>query len=143
MKRVLVVTLVALTLAPAAAAKGWPLFERTTARPGDTVVVSSGWNDHPHGLVLYFMPLAQSPRFWRTYQALFPNYGPPPKVPGAIRLGRMRAHGRAASLSFRVPRVTPGRYVLGVWCVPCGTHWTSALPNYQPTPLGILRVRRA
>jgi hypothetical protein len=35
-----------------------------------------------------------------------------------------------------------GRYVLGFWCVPCNTHWTSALPNYQPNPFGIPRIQR-
>jgi hypothetical protein len=50
------------------------------------------------------------------------------------------ATGRAVRLEFRVPRVTAGRYVLGIWCKPCNEHWTSALPNWQPAPLGILRV---
>jgi hypothetical protein len=63
-------------------------------------------------------------------------------VRAARFVGELRPIGvYGVTLTFRVPKVAPGRYVLGYWCVPCGTHWTSALPNYQPTPRGILRVR--
>jgi hypothetical protein len=133
---------VALAAPAAAAAKDGLLFDRASARVGETVVASSPWNAHPHGLVLYLVPLAASPRFWPTYQALSPASGPPPAVPGAVRLGRAGAGGHAARLAFRVPRVAPGRYVLGIWCIPCDAHWTTALPNFQPAPRGILRVRR-
>ena len=143
MKRALVVVALALVACPAATAKDGLLFDRASARVGDRVVLSTSWATRRSGVVVYFMPLAMSPKFWRTYQALAPNYGPPPHLRAAIRVGELHAWGaNGVRLSFRVPNVAPGRYVLGFWCRPCGTHWTTALPNYQPNPRGILRVRR-
>ena len=93
---------------------------------------------------MYFLPLTDSLGWWPTYQALTPAYGPPPHLRAAIRLGRIQPWGdHGGRLRFRVPHVAPGRYVLAFWCVPCGTHWTSALPNYQVDPYGILRVYKA
>ena len=104
--------------------------------------LTSRWVNHPGGVTAYFLPLADSPRWWSTYQALAPAYGPPPKLESAVRIGVIeRWHGTGGRLTFRVPDVPAARYVLGFWCRPCGTHWTSALPNYQPEPFGILRVR--
>lgn len=129
-------------IAPSAAAKDGLLFGRSSARVGDTLVLTSPWVSHPDGVVVYFMPLAASPKWWPTYQAYGPAYGAPPKLPSAHRLGRLQRWGtHGGRLRFRVPAVPAGRYVLGFWCVPCGTHWTSALPNFQPNPYGILRVR--
>jgi hypothetical protein len=137
----LVVT--ALVLAPPAAAKGGLVFPRTSARVGEKLVLSSPWMDHRDGTAVYLLPLALSPKWWPTYQALAPAYGPPPRLARALRLpGLQHWGGSGVRLRFRVPAVAPGRYVLAFWCVPCGTRWTSALPNYQPTPYGILRVWR-
>jgi hypothetical protein len=134
----------ALATAPSAAAKGALSFDRHTAHVGDKLTLSSSWIDRPSGIVVYFLPLAQAPRWWPTYQALAPAYGPPPHLAAAIRLGRIHPYGdHGGRLVFRVPRVAPGRYVLAFWCVPCGTHWTSALPNYQVDPYGVLRVLKA
>jgi hypothetical protein len=143
-RRVLLVALAALALVPIAAAKDAPLFDRARAHVGDTVVISSPWNAHPSGLVAYLVPLADAPRFYRiSYTGdPRPNDGPPPTVASAVRLGKLHPNGRAVRLAFRVPNVEPGRYVLGIWCVPCNTHWTTALPNYQPSPRGILRILR-
>jgi hypothetical protein len=137
------VFLVALVTAATAVAKDGVVFDRTRAHVGDRVVLSSSWNAHPNGLVAYFMPLSVAARWWHIPYAggwETPNNGPPPKVRGVIRLGPLHATGRAVRLEFRVPRVAAGRYVLGIWCKPCNEHWTSALPNWQPAPLGILRV---
>jgi hypothetical protein len=132
----------ALALVPPAVAKGGLLFPRSSARIGDTLVLTSRWVSHRDGVVVYFMPLADSPKWWPTYQALAPAYGTPPRVRSAHRLGRLEHWSSpGVRLEFRVPAVPAGRYVLGFWCIPCGTHWTSALPNYQPSPYGILRVR--
>jgi len=140
---VLALVLVALAVIPAAAAKDWLSFERTRAHVGDRVTVSSGWNAHPNGLVAYLVPYALSPSFYKIpYGGMGFNAGPPPALRGVIELGRARPNGHAASLTFSVPRVAPGRYVLGVWCVPCNEHWTTALPNWQPDPHGILRIVR-
>jgi hypothetical protein len=134
---------VALGTATTAAAKDGVLFDRAQAHVGDRVVLSSSWTSHPHGLVAYLMPLSVSARWWHisyTGDPSTPNNGPPPKVHGVRRLGALTAHGRAVRLVFRVPHVRPGPYVLGIWCKPCKAHWTTALPNYQPVPEGILRV---
>jgi hypothetical protein len=139
--RALVAAAALVLLTPASVcAKDWLQFDRLHAHVGQRVAVESGWNAHPDGLVVYLVPLARSASFWRIpYTGGYaPNAGAPPRVRGAVKLGRAAAHGRAARLVFRVPRA--GRFVVGVWCVPCNTHWTSALPNYQPTPYGVLRV---
>jgi hypothetical protein len=141
-KRALVVTVLALLVVPSASAKGEPLFPVASAHVGDSIVLSTAFASPRTHVRVYLMPLAASPRFWPTYQAFGPAYGPPPKVRAARFVGELRPIGvYGVTLTFRVPKVAPGRYVLGYWCVPCGTHWTSALPNYQPTPRGILRVR--
>jgi hypothetical protein len=141
-RRALVVLAVALVACPAATAKDGLQFDRASARVGERVALSAPWASHRSGVVVYFMPLAVSPKFWRTYQALAPSYGPPPHLASALRVGELHPWGaNGARVAFRVPKVAPGRYVLGFWCRPCGTHWTSALPNYQPNPRGILRVR--
>jgi hypothetical protein len=133
----------ALVFAPLAAAKDGLLFNRHAARVGDRLTLSSPWIGHRDGVVVYFMSLAASPKWWHTYQANGPAYGKPPKLAAAIKLGQIERWGAGGGkLAFRVPQVAPGRYVLGFWCIPCGTHWTSALPNFQPNPYGILRVAR-
>jgi hypothetical protein len=142
-RRPVLVAFVALAFVPAATAKDGFVFPRTSAHVGDRIALSTPWASHRSGVVVYFMPLAVSPKFWPTYQALAPAYGTPPRVRGAIRVGELQPWGaNGVRLVFRVPQVEPGRYVLGFWCRPCGSHWTSALPNYQPSPRGILRVRR-
>ncbi len=129
------VAVLALVFAPLAGAKGGLLFDRHNARVGDRLTLASPWVGHHDGVVVYFMPLAASPKWWHTYQAYAPAYGKPPALAAAIRLGRIERWGAGGGrLRFRVPRV--------VWCIPCDTHWTSALPNFQPDPYGILRVLR-
>jgi hypothetical protein len=133
----------ALAFAPLAAAKDGLVFPRHSAHVGDRLTLSTTRMGHPVGLVVYLMPLAASPKWWPTYQAYAPARGKPPTLRAAIRLGQVSRWGSTGGrLQFRVPQVSPGRYVLGYWCVPCSTHWTSALPNYQPNPFGILRVSR-
>jgi hypothetical protein len=138
------VLLVASLAASAAYAKDGVQFDRAAAHVGDRLVLSSSWNAHPRGLVAYFMSLQTAARWYRTSYTgdVMPNNGPPPRgVRGVIRLGALKANGRAVRLAFVVPRVAPGRYVLGIWCKPCNAHWTTALPNWQPNPNGILTVR--
>jgi hypothetical protein len=133
---------VALVFAPLAYAKDGLLFDRGTARVGERITLTTPWMNHPAGVIVYFLPLAASPTWWPTYQAYGPARGRPPALKSAVRLGQVeRWRTTGGRLEFRVPRVTAGRYVLGFWCRPCGTHWTSALPNFQPSPRGILRVR--
>jgi hypothetical protein len=141
-RAVAAVFLVALVAAAGAVAKDGVGFPRAQAHVGDRLVLASSWNAHPNGLVAYFMPLSVSARWWHIgYTGTpTPNNGPPPRVRGVVRLGALQAHGRAVRLAFRVPNVPPGRYVLGIWCKPCNEHWTTALPNWQPSPAGILRV---
>ena len=135
--------LVALVVVPSAVAKDGLLFDRPNASAGQSMTLTSSRVNHPGGVVAYLIPLSAAPRWWRTYQAYAPAIGPPPKLKSAIRIGVVeRWHGTGGRLAFRVPAVAAGRYVLGFWCRPCNTHWTSALPNYQPQPLGILRIRR-
>jgi hypothetical protein len=138
------VFLVALVTATAATAKDGVAFDRTRAHVGDRLVLASSWNAHPRGLVAYLMPLSVAPKWWHFPYAggwETPNNGPPPRnVRGVLRLGALHTNGRAVRLVVRVPNVKPGRYVLGIWCKPCNEHWTTALPNWQPNPSGILRV---
>jgi hypothetical protein len=142
MRRMALVVVVSLIAVPAAGAKDGVLFDRTRAHLGDRVVLASSWNAHPTGLVAYLVPMAKAARFWHIpYQGSYaPNSGPPPAIRGVVRLGRLHATGRAVRLVFAVPHVPPGVYVLGLWCIPCNEHWTTALPNFQPNPLGMLRV---
>jgi hypothetical protein len=141
MRRAILVALVALAVVPSATAKGEPVFPVASAHARDWIVLSTPFASHRTHVRVYFMPLSVSPRFWRTYQAFAPSYGPPPKLRAARFVGEFEPIGdHGVKLAFRVPNVAPGRYVLGYWCVPCDTHWTSALPNYQPSPRGILRV---
>jgi hypothetical protein len=132
----------ALFFAPLADAKDGLLFDRGTARVGERMTLTTSWMNHPAGVIVYFMPLAVSPKWWPTYQAYAPARGRPPALKSAVRVGHVeRWRSTGGRLEFLVPRVTPGRYVLGFWCQPCDTHWTSALPNFQPDPRGILMVR--
>ena len=132
----------ALFFAPLADAKDGLLFDRGTARVGERLTLTTSWMNHPAGVIVYFMPLAVSPKWWPTYQAYAPARGTPPALKSAVRVGHVeRWRTTGGRLEFLVPRVTPGRYVLGFWCQPCDTHWTSALPNFQPDPRGILMVR--
>jgi hypothetical protein len=132
----------ALFFAPLADAKDGLLFDRGTARVGERMTLTTSWMNHPAGVIVYFMPLAVSPKWWPTYQAYAPARGRPPALKSAVRVGHVeRWRSTGGRLEFLVPRVTPGRYVLGFWCQPCDTHWTSALPNFQPNPRGILTVR--
>jgi hypothetical protein len=137
-----VVAGLALVFAPLAAAKDGLLFNRHTAHIGDRLTLSTAWMGHRAGVIVYLMPLAASPKWWPTYQAYAPASGKPPALRAAIRLGQVERWGSGGGrLQFRVPQVAPGRYVLGFWCVPCNTHWTSALPNFQPNPYGVLRIQ--
>jgi hypothetical protein len=132
----------ALFFAPLADAKDGLLFDRGTARVGERMTLTTSWMNHPAGVIVYFMPLAVSPKWWPTYQAYARARGRPPALKSAVRVGHVeRWRSTGGRLEFLVPRVTPGRYVLGFWCQPCDTHWTSALPNFQPDPRGILTVR--
>jgi hypothetical protein len=132
----------ALFFAPLADAKDGLLFDRGTARVGERMTLTTSWMNHPAGVIVYFMPLAVSPKWWPTYQAYAPARGRPPALKSAVRVGHVeRWRTTGGRLEFLVPRVKPGRYVLGFWCQPCDTHWTSALPNFQPDPRGILTVR--
>jgi hypothetical protein len=138
-----VAALAVLALVPAALAKDGLLFDRHDARVGDSLTLTTSWMTHPGGVRVYLVPLGASPRWWRTYQADAPAVGPPPRLASARYLGVIvRWHGTGGRLQFRVPAVAAGRYVLGFWCRPCNTHWTSALPNFQPNAYGILRIRR-
>jgi hypothetical protein len=132
---------VALAFAPLADAKGGLLFDRHAARAGDQVTLSARWMSHRDGMIVYLIPLEASPKWWPTYQAYAPALGKPPALKEAVQLGHVERWGATGGrLRFRVPRVAAGRYVLGFWCRPCDTHWTSALPNFQPNPYGLLRV---
>lgn len=141
-RRLVVASVLALTVTSSAAAKGEPRFDRTTARVGDTLTLTSRYVGDPVGVVVYLLPLADAPRWWPTYQALAPAHGTPPHLRSAVRLGRISRWGEhGGTIRFRVPHVVAGRYVLGYWCVPCRTHWTSALPNFQTDRFGVLRIR--
>lgn len=116
-----------------------PLFDRTSARIGERVGITVGYAPAPGSLVLYLVPLALAPRYvLGGYGLPRPAPGPPPPDPRLVALGSPRS----ARLSFRVPRLEPGRYTLVVWCKPCGNdHWAMATPNFVLNPRAILRIR--
>ena len=142
--RLLVLVVAMLVFAPTAAAKDGLLFTRASAHVGDALVVSTAYATHRRGVFVYFMPLSVAPRWWHVpYSGGWqtPNNGPPPRVRGVVALGAAQPYGaHGLRLVTRVPRVPAGRYVLGVWCKPCNEHFTTALPNFQPSRRGILRV---
>jgi hypothetical protein len=141
--------LLALVAASPALAKGGSAFDRPSAHPGESVsvgvsaIIGERWPART-AVEVYLLPLTASPRWWTTYNSYGPTYGPRPRLAGAVRLGRIwhRVTSEAPRLRIHVPKVAPGRYVLGYWVAAIQARWTSALPNYQIGSNAVIRVRR-
>lgn len=144
--------LVALGAAPAGATPPTPhAFSQSSARPGDHVTVSIGGYPPAPSLTavtrrstvrVYLIPMRKSPRWWTSYTGSGFSYGAPPKIAGAVALGRLTiVNTIAGHLRIVVPRVRAGLYVLGYWATPSNARWSSARPDVQLGTKSILRVK--
>jgi hypothetical protein len=149
MRTAAVVAAFALSLSPAAVAKGGRAFDRHSAGVGDTILVSVGTlpvatssplSTHPV-VSVYLMPLDVAPKWWPTYNGYGFAWGKPLHLPGVVPLGHINvSRAYVSRLQVVVPRVAPGQYVLGYW--DSGARWTSALPALRVDPYGVLNVRQ-
>lgn len=137
------VALVAVESAPAAIA---PVFDRATARIGESVAAFQPGSFQPgcggirrSGIRLYLITVRQAYALaFPTSDAALPN--PPPRSLLRRPLGELRcARGGVLRLRFRIPAVAPGRYTTLVHCKPCGNTW---FPGGFLGKNGVLRVRR-
>ena len=133
----LLLLLALLAACPAAAKNGSP-FNRASARPGDALVIGPGLFASAR-VDTWLLPLAQAKRWWPSYNAYAPTYGPRPHLRAAVWLGSIPRYG---TISVRVPNVAAGRYVLAYWIPSTQARWTSARADNLPVPGNVLRVRR-
>lgn len=143
--RVLLCGAIALVAVDAAFAAIAPVFNRTTARTGDSVTVyqpgtfQPGCGGRRSGIRLYLITERQA------YALAFPRSGaavqtPPREALLRRPLGELRCDRRGVlRLRFRVPPVAPGRYTTLVNCKPCGNTW---FPGGFLGRNGVLRIRR-
>ncbi len=136
----------AAALAAAATAAVAPLFDRTEARVGQRVRIEVAYAPTPKKIRLYLIPLARAPKYvLGAYGLPRPAPGPPPADPRLLLLGSpgpVAKGSAAARLSFRVPRLKPGRYTIVVWCRSCGNdHWAMATPGHVANARAVLHVR--
>jgi hypothetical protein len=120
----------ALLFAPSASAKLALTFDRTTARPGDCVRLAFGE---------YFTSKRNVVHVYLVYAPILGNVvrpsagggvrrlGPPPRLAGVHKVGQTLS-GKPG-LSFRVPKVRPGRYAAVIWCTTC--QYPYLLANFQ------------
>ena len=123
------------------------VFNQGHARVGQRVEAVSGDQRGPqplppvHSIRLYFVPMAhaKSP----SHQT---STGPPTD-PTWVPLGRLRhPHAGVFRFSFIVPRVAPGDYTVGFWCIPCappkGAAFTGAYPGHISTGRPFTKILR-
>lgn len=120
----------ALLFVPTASAKLALTFDRTTAQPGDCVRLAFGE---------YFTSKRNVVHVYLVYAPILGNVvrpsagggvarlGPPPRLDGVHKVGQTLS-GKPG-LSFRVPRVRPGRYAAVIWCSTCQHPYL--LANFQ------------
>jgi hypothetical protein len=125
----LLVTL-ALLFVPSASAKLELTFDRTTARPGDSVYLAYGD---------YFTSKRKVVHVYLVYAPILGNVvrpssgggtarlGPPPRLPGVHKVGQTLSG--ESGLRFRVPTVRAGRYAAVIWCSTCQSPYL--LANFQ------------
>ena len=121
---------VALLFVPSASAKLSLTFDRTTARPGDSVYLAYGE---------YFTSKRKVVRVYLVYAPILGSVvrpsagggvarvGPPPRLSGVHELGQTLS-GKSG-LRFRVPKVKPGRYAAVIWCPTC--RYSYLLASFQ------------
>jgi hypothetical protein len=124
------------------------IFNRASARPGMTVVAlqAPGYLPSSKGIVAYLIPTrlpGVTPDSGRGYIL----FHPPTRH--AVKLGdARRIAGQRIGVRFRVPRVTPGDYTIGLWCSTCshghGDFFASALwgEPWTGAPGRVLRITR-
>ena len=123
--------------APAAADIGVVSTSRTSAHPGDVVVVRFGGyaNKWPR-MPAYLVPSARVPKpsACRTNAICAPFAARPPRRWPFVSIGRIRfappANGR---LRFHVPRLPSGTYHFVVYCAPCHKGPGGSLIDSGPT----------
>ncbi len=135
--------LLATISAGAASAAVAPLFDRTQARAGERVRIDVAYAPRPNGIELFLIPLQRAPRYVTGNRGLpAPAPGRPPADPRLVPLGSpQRTAGASARLTFRLPKLAPGRYTIVVWCKACGNdHWAMATPSYVANARAVLRI---
>lgn len=122
--------LVALTIPATASAKLALTFDRASARPGDRVHLAYGdyftSKEKVVRVYLVYAPILGSvvrPRAGGGIARL----GPPPRLAGVHRVGQTLS--AESGLTFRVPKVRPGRYAAVIWCSTC--QYPYLLANFQ------------
>jgi hypothetical protein len=131
-----------LVLAPAASAKLALTFDRTTARPGDSVYLAYGdYFTSTRNVVHVY--LVSAPILGNVVRPSAgggtARLGPPPRLRGVHRVGQTLS-GRDG-LRFRVPRVAAGRYAAVIWCSTCENRYL--LASFQGGIPDGAAVRRA
>lgn len=120
MRRLVAAVVVAVTLAPAAHAKLSLTFDRTSARPGDRVVLTFGEYFTSRGKTVQVYLVRASALGDVVRPALgggVARTGPPPRIAGVVSLGRTTSDRER--FAFRVPAVRAGRYAAVIWCSTC------------------------
>ena len=126
-RRFVAVALVALVLPPAALADYGMTVRKTHVQPGERMTVWGngclGGTGVRLGMRVY---LVAERHQWATVYKPRPPAGPPYHFLGRFRCShtdRPQPWGDGghwtATMTFRVPRVTPGRYQLVFYCAPC------------------------
>ena len=140
--------LVTLVVVPDSQASLFFLFNRASARPGMTVLAfqDPAYVPSPKGIVVYLIP-TRLPGVSPNAAGGYILFHPP--THDVVKLGNARRlPGSTIGIRFRVPRVRPGNYTIGLWCSACykghgdffpsapwGEKWTGA-------PGDVLRVTR-
>jgi hypothetical protein len=116
-----VASLAAATLAATASAALYLSFSRTTAAPGDRVVVRTG------GRGAIRLPVGRTPlRVYLVESSVADSVRSqkdPRLVPlGRLALHRVKPHFANGRLEFAAPNVPPGDYTTLIHCIPCAPH---------------------
>lgn len=121
---------VAVTLVPAAQAKLSLTFDRTSARPGERVVLTFGeyFTSRGKTVDVYLVRASTLGNVIRPrYGGGVARMGPPPRIVGVIKIGQTTSERE--ELAFRVPATRAGRYAAVVWCSACAQ--SSLLAAFQ------------
>lgn len=146
----LVAVVAGLAAAPAAEAKLQLTFDRASAKPGQRVTLTFGRYFESENKVVRVY-LVHAPVLGSVVRPAAGGgtvrFGPPPRIDGVHPVGQ--ASSGSKGLTFRVPRVKPGRYAAVLWCATCRSPallavFQGGIPDdaaIRPTK-ALLRVKR-
>jgi hypothetical protein len=149
---VVAAAVVALAASPAAFAKASLTFSRASAHIGQraTILVGRNYGPRPESGRVYDVYLVRASRMGEVMYAdggAGPRRGPPPRRVDPALVGHMPTTGR--SLTFRVPKVSAGRYAAVLFCPRCRDpelvgSVATGIPDGTPPPQpgSLLTIRR-